>query len=237
MQEEGWLKLGHCANADSEGYIEMQSNDEDQKYGKIEARVRLELGCISQCIVIDLEGRTGAAKYNPNMVPACCTLCRRQEGGGAEPGLRVRQGRRPHRPALPRRRGLVQRGLLAPRHRGRGHGQHQAGGRRPALHPGHTGNQPDVDNSSQCIYMLQAGIDRANQGAACPSEWLERWEVKTTCLSYQSGELGAATSRVSRALFLSRYQQQIAQIFSSRSASTPVARQFRMQNIFFQWRE
>ena len=53
--------------------------------------------------------------------------------------------------------------------------------------------------------MLQAGIDRANQGAACPSEWLERWEVKTTCLSYQSGELGAATSRVSRALFLSRY--------------------------------
>ena len=70
MLEDGWLKLGHCANADSEGYIEMQSNDEEQKYGKIEARVRLELGCISQCIVIDLEGRTAAAKYNPNMVPA-----------------------------------------------------------------------------------------------------------------------------------------------------------------------
>ena len=66
--------------------------------------------------------------------------------------------------------------------------------------------------------MLQAGIDRANQGAGCPSEWLERWEVKTTCLSYQSGELGAATSSVSRQLFLSRYQQQIAHIFSSRSA-------------------
>ena len=66
--------------------------------------------------------------------------------------------------------------------------------------------------------MLQAGIDRANQGAACPSEWLERWEVKTTCLSYQSGELSAATSSVSRQLFLSRYQQQIAQIFSNRSA-------------------
>ena len=80
MLEEGWLKLGHCANADSEGYIEMQSNDEEQKYGQIEARVRLELGCISQCIVIDLEGRTAAAKYNPNMVPACDTV---QVAGGA----------------------------------------------------------------------------------------------------------------------------------------------------------
>ena len=151
MLEEGWLKLGHCANADSEGYIEMQSNDEEQKYGKIEARVRLELGCISQCIVIDLEGRTAAAKYNPNMVPACdtVTLCRWQEGRGPEPGLRVRQGRLPHGPALPRRRGLVQRGLVAPHHRGRGHRQHQAGGRRPALHTGHTShtnNQYTIDD-------------------------------------------------------------------------------------------
>ena len=62
MLEEGWLKLGQCANADSEGYIEMQSNDEEQKYGKIEARVRLELGCISQCIVIDLEGKDCSCK-------------------------------------------------------------------------------------------------------------------------------------------------------------------------------
>ena len=79
--------------------------------------------------------------------------------------------------------------------------------------------------------MLQAGIDRANQGAACPSEWLERWEVKTTCLSYQSGELGAATSSVSRQLFLSRYQQQIAQIFSTRSAR-PHSQSRIQKNIF-----
>ena len=55
--------------------------------------------------------------------------------------------------------------------------------------------------------------------------------MKTTCLSYQSGELSAATSSVSRQLFLSRYQQQIAQIFSTRSAR-PHSQSRIQKNIF-----
>ena len=73
--------------------------------------------------------------------------------------------------------------------------------------------------SSPCLISgplsLQAGIDRANQSASCPADWIDKWEVKATCLSYFTGEISSARARVNRDLFLSRYQAQLAQIFSN----------------------
>ena len=63
-------------------------------------------------------------------------------------------------------------------------------------------------------YLYKAGIDRANQQAANPGEWIDQWEVKTTCLSFQSGEVVTSTGELNKRLVLSRYQSQIDQIFN-----------------------
>ena len=40
--------------------------------------------------------------------------------------------------------------------------------------------------------------------------------MKATCLSFHTGEISPAGARVNRDLFLTRYQAQIAQLFSNR---------------------
>ena len=54
-RDEGWIKLEHSATVDNEGYFVVH-DEEQTKNSKIETRIRLELGCISQCIAVDLEG-------------------------------------------------------------------------------------------------------------------------------------------------------------------------------------
>ena len=70
--------------------------------------------------------------------------------------------------------------------------------------------------TNQACYVLKAGIDRANQSAISPDEWVDQWEIKTTCLSYQSGELITGTTAIKRKLIITRYQSQICQIFSNK---------------------
>ena len=86
-------------------------------------------------------------------------------------------------------------------------------------------------------HCIQAGIDRANQGAASPSQWIDQWEVKATCLSYASGEVLSGTNIVNRDLVLDRYKEQIRQLFSgSKGPATLAANQLfqaRVINIEF----
>lgn len=48
------------------------------------------------------------------------------------------------------------------------------------------------------VSHYQAGIDRANQQAATPTEWIDQWELKTTCLSFQTGEIEISTGAVNK---------------------------------------
>ena len=72
----------------------------------------------------------------------------------------------------------------------------------------------DRDWTKMTVNLNKAGIDRANQQAANPGEWIDQWEVKTTCLSFQNGEVVTSTGEVDKGLVLSRYQSQIDQIFN-----------------------
>ena len=53
--DDGWIKLDQTATLDNEGYFVVHGEEETNNL-KIETRIRLELGCIAQCIVVDLEG-------------------------------------------------------------------------------------------------------------------------------------------------------------------------------------
>ena len=57
-------------------------------------------------------------------------------------------------------------------------------------------------------------MERANQQAASPREWIDDWELKTTCLAFHNGELLASQGAVNRSQVISRYQTQISQIFN-----------------------
>ena len=57
MRDDGCLSLEHFrASPDNEGFMVIREKEEVDIYQRLEARVRLELGCVSQCVVIDLEG-------------------------------------------------------------------------------------------------------------------------------------------------------------------------------------
>ena len=57
MRDDGCLSLEHFrASPDNEGFMLVCEKEEVDIYRRLEARVRLELGCVSQCVVIDLEG-------------------------------------------------------------------------------------------------------------------------------------------------------------------------------------
>jgi len=76
-------------------------------------------------------------------------------------------------------------------------------------------------------------MGRANQGAASPQEWIDKWEVKTTCLSYASGELDLNTGDVNRDLVLERYQSQISQLFNNRDNESDGATSSSQPNSLF----
>ena len=57
MRDDGCLRLEHFrVSPDNEGFMMICDKEELDIYRRLEARVRLELGCVSQCVVIDLEG-------------------------------------------------------------------------------------------------------------------------------------------------------------------------------------
>ena len=57
MRDDGCLRLEHFrVSPDNEGFMMICDKEEVDIYRRLEARVRLELGCVSQCVVIDLEG-------------------------------------------------------------------------------------------------------------------------------------------------------------------------------------
>ena len=70
-------------------------------------------------------------------------------------------------------------------------------------------------------------------GAASPQEWIDKWEVKTTCLSYASGELDLNTGAVNRDLVLERYQSQISQLFNNRDNESDGATSSSQPNSLF----
>ena len=51
----GWLQLSQSASSDEEGYLTVFSNHELDTFSTVETRVRLELECVFQCILVQLE--------------------------------------------------------------------------------------------------------------------------------------------------------------------------------------
>ena len=50
-----WLQLSETAISDEEGYLTVFSNHELDTFSRVEGRVRLELECVSQCLLVQLE--------------------------------------------------------------------------------------------------------------------------------------------------------------------------------------
>ena len=178
VKSDGCVVTDHVCSVDSEGFVTVLHADD--KHAKVEARVCLELGCVSHCVAVDMEG---------DRIGVILSLeCQYDNDGG--PTDQLSQD--------------CQAWFLS--------------------------SGWDVRTVSEVLrdlkqedggitHCLQAGIDRANQGAACPSEWIDQWEVKATCLSFASGEIHTSNHTVNRHLVIDRYQEQIRQLFSGSSTS------------------
>ena len=59
--DSGWLQLSsQTASVDEEGFLRIFSDAEAELLSRVESRVRLELECLSQCLLVPLEEeRTG----------------------------------------------------------------------------------------------------------------------------------------------------------------------------------
>ena len=197
MRDDGCLSLEHFrASPDNEGFMVIREKEEVDIYQRLEARVRLELGCVAQCVVIDLEGdRRGVI---------LSLECEYDSHGGPSDQL-----------SAPAKDWFLSASWELSTVTEVMTNIREDGGIKHCIQVS-AHNSFNSFNWLIFLCFIQAGIDRANQSASCPSQWIDKWEVKATCLSYLTGEISQAQAQVNRDLFLSRYQTQIAQLFSNR---------------------
>ena len=55
QESQGWLQLDQTATSDGEGFLRVFSSEEGDVRSTVETRVRLELDCVYQCLLIELE--------------------------------------------------------------------------------------------------------------------------------------------------------------------------------------